>query len=238
MLTEKLIPNIERRMSTWITIQEQLKKKPPLEQRPTITISRQFGAEAYPLAEILQDLLQKKTGDSWTIFDKSLIEKVSRETALSEHFLTNLGDASKIFDALLTMLPGMRTHSDAYKILSHYIIRIALDGNAIIIGRGGAALTQHLSHCFHFRLEAPLEYRIRSIQKRLGITYDEAKSLVIENQKGRERFIESLLNSSIEGTRFYHAVFNSSKSNSLGIARSIMSLVFENWGVERVATKR
>jgi hypothetical protein len=238
MITDKLIPNIDRRMSTWIKIQEQLKKEPPLEQRPTITISRQFGAEAYPLAEILQDLLQNKTGESWTIFDKALIEKVSRETALSEHFLTNLGDASKAFDALLTMLPGMHTHRDGYQILSHYIIRIALDGNAIIIGRGGAVLTQHLSHCFHFRLEAPLEYRIRSIQERLGITNNEAKSLVIENQKMRERYIEGLLNISISDTRFYHAVFNSSKSNSLGIARGIMSLVFENWGVERTKVKR
>ena len=238
MLTEKLIPNIDRRMSTWITIQGQLKKKSILEQRPTITISRQFGAEAYPLAEILQDLLQKKTGDSWMIFDKALIEKVSRETALSKHFLTNLGDASKAFDALPTILPGMRTHRDAYQILAHYIIRIALDGNAIIIGRGGALLTQHLSHCFHFRLEAPLEYRIRSIQERLGISYNEAKSLVIDNQKMRDRFIENLLNSSIADTRFYHAVFNSSKSNSLGIARGIMGLVFENGRVVRIKVKK
>jgi cytidylate kinase len=228
MSTEKLIPNIDRRLSTWITIQDQLKKEPLRDQRPTITISRQYGAEAYPLAEILQNLLQEKTGYSWTVFDKALIEKVSRETALSEHFLTNLGDASKAFDALLTMLPGMRTHSDAYQILARYIIRIALDGNAIIIGRGGAVLAQHLSNCFHFRLEAPLEYRIRSIQGRLGITYNEAKSLESENQKTRERFIESLLNSSIADIRFYHAVFNSSKSNSLEIARGIMGLVFEN----------
>ena len=238
MLTEKLLPNIDRRMSAWIKIQAQLKKEPPSQQRPTITISRQFGAEAYPLAEILQDLLQIKTGEPWTIFDKSLIEKVSRETDLSEHFLTNLGDASKAFDALLTILPGIRTHSDAYQILSQYIIRIALDGNAIIIGRGGAVLTQHLSHCFHFRLEAPLEYRIRSIQERLGITSNEAKSLVIENQKVRERFIEGLLNSSIADTRFYHAVFNSSKSKSLGIARGIMGLIFENWGDEGMKTKK
>jgi cytidylate kinase len=233
MLTEKLIPNIDRRMSTWIKIQAQLKKEPPPEHRPTITISREFGAEAYPLAEILQDLLQKKTGDSWTIFDKALIEKVSRETTLSEYFLTNLGDASRAFDALLTMLPGMRTHREAYRILSHYLIRIALDGNAIIIGRGGAILTQHLPHCFHFRLEAPLEYRIRSIQERLGITPNEAKSLVFENQKERERFIENLLNISIADTRFYHAVFNSSKSNSSRIARGIMGLVFENQGGRR-----
>lgn len=238
MLIDKLIPNIDRRISAWINIQSQLKKEPPLKQRPTVTISRQFGAEAYPLAEILQELLQIKTGESWTIFDKTLIEKVSQETALSEHFLTNLGDASKAFDALLTILPGMRTHRDAYQLLSHYLIRIALDGNAIIIGRGGAVLAQHLPHCFHFRLEAPLEIRIRSIQERLGITHQEARSLVDENQKVRERFIENLLGSSIADTRFYHAVFNSSKSSTRGIAQAIMGLVFENWGDESQKAKK
>jgi cytidylate kinase len=227
MLTDNLIPNIEHRLSTWIGIQERLKKEPRLEQKPTITISRQFGAEAFPLAETLQSLLEKKTGDSWTIFDKALIEKVSSETALSEQLLTNMGDASKALDALATMIPGMHTHSDAFQVLARYVIRIALDGNAIIVGRGGAVLTQHLPHCFHFRLEAPLEYRIHSLQQRLNIPHEEAKKLVIDNQKISERFLENLLNSSIADTRFYHAVFNSSKSEVSRMARSILSLVFE-----------
>lgn len=226
MHTDRLIPNIDRRLSTWITIQERLKKEPRREQKPTITISRQFGGEAFPLAETLQDLLEKKTGDSWMIFDKALIEKVSRETALSERLLTNMGDASKALDALVTMIPGMSTHSDAYQVLARYVIRIAMDGNAIIIGRGGAILTQHLPNCFHFRLEAPLEYRIRSVQQRLNITYEEAKTLVIDNQNMSERFIENLLNNSISDTRFYHAVFNSSKSNASNMARSILCLAF------------
>ncbi len=227
MLTDNLIPNIEHRLSTWIRIQERLKKEPRLEQKPAITISRQFGAEAFPLAETLKDLLEKKTGDSWTIFDKALIEKISSETSLSEQLVTNMGDASKALDALATMIPGMHTHSDAFQVLTRYVIRIALDGNAIIVGRGGAIITQHLSHCFHFRIEAPLEHRMRSIQKRLNIPYEKSKKLVIDNQKISERFIEDLLNSSIADTRFYHALFNSSKSEVSRIARSILNLVFE-----------
>jgi cytidylate kinase len=227
MSTEKLVPNIDRRLSAWIMIQERLKEEPRREQKPTITISRQVGAEAYPLAAALKVLVEKKTGDTWTIFDKYLIEKISKETSLSEQLLTNMGDASKAFDALATMIPGLHTHSDAYRVLSRYIIRIALDGNAIIIGRGGAVLTQHLPHCFHFRIEAALEDRIHSIQKRLDLPHDEAKKLVIENQKMSDQFIESFLNCSIADVRYYHAVFNTSKSQVSGIARSILQLLFE-----------
>lgn len=230
MLTDKLIPDIDRRLTTWIAIQDKLKKEPPRKTRPTITLSREFGAEAYPLAEILQQRLQQRTSEAWTIFDKALIERVSQESSLSEHFLTNLGDATRAFDALLTLIPGMRTHGDAYQILARYILRIAMDGNAIIIGRGGAVITQHLPHCYHFRLEAPFDFRVRSLQQRLGLTEKEARTLVEENQKQRERFIEKFLNTSMANIRYYHAVFNNEKNTPQAIARSIVDLVFPEEG--------
>ena len=180
------------------------------------------------MAEALKAIIEKKTGDTWTIFDKFLIEKISQETHLSERLLTTFGDASKAFDVLVTMIPGMRTHADAYQILANHIIRIALDGNAIIVGRGGAILTQHLPRCFHFRLEAPLEYRIQSIQRRLEIPYEEAKTVVIENQNTREKFIEHFLSRSISDPLYYNAVFNNSKNTVPKIAQSILCLVFED----------
>jgi hypothetical protein len=227
MYTDKLVPNIDRRLSSWISVQDQLKKNPPKGQKPTITLSRKFGSEAYPLAEILKDLLEKKTGDLWTIFDKALIEKVSQETALSERLLTSISIASKALEALATIVPGMASYSDAYKVLTRYVLQIAMDGNAIIVGRGGAVLAQKLPNCFHFRLEAPVEYRIGSVQKRLGCSYDEAKKLVNEKEKTSDKFIESLLNRTMQDPLIYHAIYNSSKSSLTTIAKSILSLMFE-----------
>jgi hypothetical protein len=227
MYSDKLIPNIDRRLSSWMSIQNRLKNEPQGEYKPTITLSRKFGSEAFPLAETLKDLLEKKTGALWTIFDKALIEKVSQETTLSEHLLTSFNIASKALEALATMIPGVSSYSDAYKILARYVIHIALDGNAIIVGRGGAILTQHLPNCYHFRLEAPLEYRIQSIQKRLECSYEESKKLVGEREKSSERFIEGLLNHSMTDPLLYHAVFNSSKSSLVTIAKSILTLVLE-----------
>ena len=100
--------------------------------------------------------------------------------------------------------------------------------HSIIVGRGGAVLTQHLSNCFHFRLVAPLGHRIQSIQQRLKIPFEEARTLVLENQKAREKFIESFLNRSIADPYYYHCVFDSSKSKIPSIARSILDLMFES----------
>ena len=225
MHTERLIPNVDQRISAWIGIQERLARQERREPKPTITISRQFGCEGYPLAECLKVALEKRTGEPWTIFDKALIERVSRETDLSERLLGNLGDESHGLDVLANMIPGWRTHDEAYEVLARYILRIAREGNAIIVGRGGAIVTQNLPRCFHFRLEAPFEHRVQSIQRRLEISSQEAERTVIEHQKSREHFLESFLHCSIADTRYYNAVFNSSKNKLEDITRSILELV-------------
>ena len=225
MSTEKLIPNIERRLSTWIGIQEQFGRVARREPRLTITISRQFGCEGYPLAESLKALLEERTGQPWTIFDKALIERVSRETHLSERLLSNIGDESHVLDKFATLIPGWRTHSEAYEELARYIVRIAQEGNAIIVGRGGAVVAQDLPNCFHFRLEAPLEHRVQSIQQRLGLGRDEAAALVVEHQQSRERFIENFLHCSMADLRYYNAAFNTAKNSVERITHSIHALI-------------
>jgi cytidylate kinase len=225
MITDRLIPNVDQRISAWISIQERLARQARRQPKPTITLSRQFGCEGYPLAECLKETLEKRTGEPWTIFDKALIERVSRETDLSERLLGNLGDESHGLDKFAPLIPKWRTHSEAYEVLARYILRIAQEGNAIIVGRGGAVVTQHLPRCFHFRLEAPFEHRVQSIQGRLAVNSHEAERIVNEHQKSRERFLESFLHCSIADTRYYHAVFNSSKNKLEAITRSILELV-------------
>ena len=226
MTTARLIPNVERRLSGWVNVHDRLSQQRG-GAHPTITISRQFGCEAYPLAERLQQLLEARGIGHWAVVDKALLERVSAETHLSERLLGRLGDESQALDVLSSVIPGWTTHEEAYEILARYVVRIARDGNAIIVGRGGAVLTQTLPNCFHFRLEAPHDSRVASIARRMGVTEAEADALVAEHQAGRERFIERFLHCSIADTRYYHAVFNTAKSPLERIAASILDLVPE-----------
>ena len=226
MTTARLIPNVERRLSGWVNVHDRLSQQRG-GAHPTITISRQFGCEAYPLAERLQQLLEARGIGHWAVVDKALLERVSAETHLSERLLGRLGDESQALDVLSSVIPGWTTHEEAYEILARYVVRIARDGNAIIVGRGGAVLTQTLPNCFHFRLEAPHDSRVASIARRMGVKEAEADALVAEHQAGRERFIERFLHCSIGDTRYYHAVFNTAKSPLERIAASILDLVPE-----------
>jgi len=225
MPTARLIPNVERRLSAWVGVQERLRREPCREPRSTITISRQFGCEAYPLAERLSKELHERTTDVWTIFDEALISRASRELDLSESLLGNIGGESQLLDNLANLIPGWHTQNEAYELLAHYILRIAREGSAIIVGRGGAVVTQGLANCCHVRLEAPLECRVRSIQQRLDLGIDEARALVIDYEANRERFIERFLHCSMADTRYYHAVYNTEKSPLEHIAKSILALL-------------
>jgi cytidylate kinase len=225
MPTARLIPNVERRLSAWVGVQERLRREPRREPRPTITISRQFGCEAFPLAELLSKELQEGTDEVWTIFDESLIARASRDLDLSETLLGNIGGESRLLDNLANLIPGWHTQNEAYEQLARYILRIARDGNSIIVGRGGAVITQSLENCCHVRLEAPFELRVESIQKRLSLDEDEAKALVIDYERNRERFIERFLGCSMADTRYYHAIYNTGKSSLAQIGNSILELL-------------
>jgi hypothetical protein len=225
MAIDRLIPSVAGRLSAWISVQERLREQPPRSPRPTLTITRQFGCEAYPLAERLKETLDARTGDTWTIFDKTLIEQVSRETHLSEQLFANLGDASRVLDALASTIPGWRTHAERYELLARQIVRIAQDGNAIIVGRGASVLTQAMPNCFHFRLEATHEHRVASIQRRLALDQQAADALVREHEQRRERFLDEMLHCSIADTRYYHAVYDTTRSPIERVGASICALL-------------
>ena len=96
----QLLPSIDRRLSTWISMVEKSKTREKEPAGPTITISRQYGCEGFPLAEELKKIFEEKTGEEWNIYDKALLKKVSEEEELSIRLLEGLGDMTQLWDSL------------------------------------------------------------------------------------------------------------------------------------------
>jgi cytidylate kinase len=224
-----LIPSVERRLSTWVGITEQRGAIAAPGSRPTITLSRRFGCEGYPLCEQLKILLEDRMGETWNIYDKALLELVSQDENLSMKVLSDLGNPSSSADSIGFLVPGYLRQSEVFKHIPKYILRIAQAGNAIIVGRGGAIITQNLDNCYHFRLEADLDFRVATIARRMEISEGEARRLVKENEKTREKFLEVFLHTSPTDATVYDAVFNNAKHGVVEIAHSIVAYVSEAW---------
>ena len=155
---DSLIPSIELRERAWLQARERLAHTRQAPTFPSVTISREYGCEGYPLAQHLKRLLEEASGKPWTIFDKALVDKGASDEQLSRELLSHLGDESHAQDVLRTHF-GYLTHDDAYAKLVKHIVPIAAGGCAIIAGRGGAIACQDLNNCFHFRLVGSFAFR-------------------------------------------------------------------------------
>lgn len=224
----QLIPSVERRLTTWVSLSERYAPASARGTCPTITISRRFGCEGYPLSERLKALLDETSGDVWNIYDKALLERVSRDEHLSMELLTRLGSPSRAADTLGFLLPGYQTHDEVFRRITKHIVHLAEAGNAIIVGRGGAIITRHLDNCYHFRLDASLEFRVASIARRLEIPEPEAIEMVRKNESRRNQFIDDSLQTSAIDLSLYDAVFNNARHTVTEIAASIVAYVAES----------
>lgn len=230
-----LIPSIDARLTTWAGIQERMALPGKVHPRPTITLSRQFGCEAFPLAQRLETLMAEITGEAWVIYDKALIDRVAEAEGIRPRILEHLGDRSRALEALGFMPAGHTTHDEAFEKVARLLVQVGRVGHAIIVGRGGAVLCQGLKNAFHFRLEAGFDFRVASIMRRQEMSQTEAERFVKENARLRDRFISECLGVDVNDLRYYDAVFNNEHHTIQEIAAAIAAYIQTAWKAQGLA---
>lgn len=226
-----LIPSIEKRIGSLLEFNRRKELEASQKSRtkkagPTITLSREFGCEAYPTAECLQEMLEKKTGQSWLIIDKGLLEEVAADHNLSEEVLRNLGEKNLFLDEMLaTFSSRWKSDKDACQLLCQHITSLATAGNVITVGRGAAFITQTMKNCRHFRLYASAEFKNSSIRQRLDMNEEQAEKMIARMQKQRDRFIRDFFDRDPRDMSVYNLLFNNDRNSPEKIARTIVEYV-------------
>jgi len=139
-----------------------------------ITISRQFGAEGKTLGRRLADTL------GYYYVDEDIIERAVVEIYVSPDgrkiFEAEPGDKLKRFISMLNPfgtslmelpLSDKERYIEGYKyveLLNLIIPKIAKDGNAVIVGRGGQYVLHDLEDTYHILFVAKEEDRIKFIE--------------------------------------------------------------------------
>lgn len=225
-----LIPSVDLRIASLEEYNRRKKAKAFTSQKqqqpPCITISREFGCEAYPVAERLRELMIHESGDEWVVMDKALLEEVARRHNISEEVLQNLGEKNRILNEVLaTFSQRWKCDSDHFRLLSSHMISLATQGNVIIVGRGSAIITRHLENCFHFKLFASIEFKKASIARRLNMPAEEAEKLIERKQAQRDKFTSNFLGQEARDISHYHLLFNNDRNSSEEIACTIADYV-------------
>jgi len=224
-----LLPSIDRRISTLNELKRKIESEGinKIHERKVITLSREFGCEAYPLAGVLKEKLEKLTQQPWTIFKEGNIDQISSESILSGNLSVNFGEQSRYLEAILSsLLPYWKTEVESYQEVVKTIFSIAHSGHAILVGRGASAITKDLKNCFHFRLIGSDEYRAKCYAEKHNVSIKEAEKTVVEKERLRKEFLEHFL-----GIRFnshnFHLIFNRDKIPTDRIVDTIISFLYE-----------
>ena len=224
-----LIPAVEQRLRAYHELSTRAKslvEGAPL--KPTITISREFGCEAYPVAEEVVKLAEKITGEQWLLADISLLDAVAKEHNIPEEMMLSLGNKPRWLDDMFaTFSPQWKTDADYYRLLGEQVVAIATAGNAVFVGLGAAIIAQAMKNCSHFRLIADMDFKVRSIARRMQISKQEAEIVIVDQQKERDKIIRKLLDADEHYSLYYHAIFNNGKVRNQQIARIIADFVFK-----------
>jgi cytidylate kinase len=225
-----LIPAIEGRLQSYLEVSRRSLAERDLgkdERRyPTVTLTREFGCEGYPVAERLQLLLEKRTGRSWVVMDRALLESVAKEQGLPTEVLQDVGLRNRILDEVLsTFSSRWKSDKDYYALLARQIVTLAQQGNVILVGRGASILTQSTGNCFHFRLIAPMEFKAASISARMGLSADEAREVIDGKQRQRDAFLKDFLGRDIAEPTLYHLIFNNARCTASRIAELMAEVI-------------
>ena len=226
-----LIPSVDLRIGSLEEYNRRQKEKAALQHhkpkpRPCLTISREFGCEGYPVAELLRDLMMQRSGDEWVLIDKAVLEEVALRHNISAEILRHLGDKNHLLDEVLaTFSPRWKSDQEYFQLLCRHVISLAEQGNVIIVELGGCVITRHIENSYHFRLYGSMEFKTQTIVRRLNIEAEEAEKLILQQQKLRDRFHRDFLNQDTHDPALYDMVLNNERIQPARIAHIIADFV-------------
>jgi cytidylate kinase len=172
---------------------------------PLITVSREFGAQGAPLAE----LLGRRLG--FTVWDKELVQAVAEESGGAERIVETLDEHGRkaIEDAMRGTLMGVQhTHLQYLRTLVRVVRTIAAHGNGIIVGRGANYICDPAT-ILRVRVVCPLDVRVRRYAAQHHLDERQARRMVEELEAERVEFVRQHFKRDVAAPADYDLVVNS-----------------------------
>ena len=200
---------------------------------PVITIAREFGCPTKKMVSSLVARLDEIKGPKtknipWRWINKEILSESARELELDPADIEYVFKFEKknFFDDILSSQSRKYYKSDRQirKTIARVIRNIASEGNVIIIGRGGVAITRDIERSLHIMLEAPVEWRAIRVAQKYCLNEKEAIKHALDVDKNRRAFRDYFHGKGTEYTRF-DVRYNSMTLSNSDIAESIIGLM-------------
>jgi len=204
-------PQLESKLLAWHQIQQIADAKKPA---PCFTIARDFGCQAYPLAEeLVKRLNARVAGEPWVVIGREILDEVARLSGFTVEQIEKSQDTPSSLKAIFSMFldPSRAEETEVFAHMRSVIRSFAKRGNCVLVGGGAAFATQDLTNCTHLRLVAPLEFRVKKIMTSHKLNNDEAQEYIELHEKQRTDFIRRFSDARPDDATFYHLVMNNAR---------------------------
>lgn len=171
--------------------------KPIDKTGPVITISRFTGCDGREVAAALVAILNLRNNtNKWRWIDKDIIYHAAHElktdTNRVEAFYQGM-TMNDISEMIMAFSGSFVSDSSVKKAIREVVLSIAREGHAVIIGRGGVAITRDMTNALHIRLVAPLYWRVENVMKKKGMIIEKAEEYIVETDEKRNKMIVGFL---------------------------------------------
>jgi cytidylate kinase len=171
----------------------------------SVAISRQAGANGPAIARAVGTLLD------WPVYDQELLRAIAGEMGVRAELLQSVDEKHRSWlqecvDAL-GAAPTV-TQSGYVHHLAEILLALAAMGDCVIVGRG-AAQVMPAATTLRVRLVGPHAERVRGIERRFGISHDEAARWVDRTDQDRVRFVRDHFHRDPTDPALYDLILNS-----------------------------
>ena len=187
------------------------REKQAAQSAPFVTISRQYGCMAYALADCLAQRLNAEFPEwNFTIYDRKTLEMMVEHEPITADVINSLSERTRgvIEDWVGHLLAERPPDIRVFHRLATTLCSIAALGQAILVGRGGAAITRKIPTGIHVRLIAPIDWRIENMRNYPERASKASMEIVKQADKERESFVRKYLGVDVNDPGLYHLVMN------------------------------
>ncbi|MBB6463575.1 cytidylate kinase-like family protein [Flammeovirga kamogawensis] len=209
-------------------------KKVPVANGMIVTMSREFGTNVRPAAQLLVDELNaKQVGfkmlkKSWKLVDSTILNNLSKELKVSAKELNNFIPVQNksIIDQIMYSLDiGNNTLDEQLlNALKTVILSYLERGNVVFLGRGASFFTDGLQNALRVKVTASEKFRVTQFARKNDLRESYAREIVRRKNKRRKNFLKYVSQSVPIN---YDLTIERDDLSDHEIASSILSLVSE-----------
>jgi cytidylate kinase len=197
-----------------------------------ITISREFASGARKLGRMLAKKLD------YQYVDKSLFQKIAEDLKVSERTLESFEKSreyrisntfSKAFsqsyiERIVGFDKSVVEEQEYQNSLRNLILETAREDNVVIVGRAGCFFLKDMKNCYHFRLIASMEWRIKYAVEHLNIPAKKAKEILERRDINQHWFLRSICGKGFNDPLLFHCILNMSRVPAEKLVQIMLSI--------------